>query len=152
MGGFKLGKMTLRSLFKKPITTRYPYEEPKHPDSMKGAVECNIEECISCSKCVKHCPTNSITVDREKKTWSIDRFSCIQCGSCIRECPKHCLSMNPVLLHPTLEKSVVLVERPPLSEAQKQELAAKEAEKAARIKAAKEAKAAREKANAQKTE
>ena len=149
MGGFKLGKMTLRSLFSKPETIRYPYEEPEHPACMKGLVEFDYTNCIHCSICEKCCPTGAISVNKQEQTWTINHFACIQCGSCIRECPKSCLTMNPVLVHPSTEKTKVTISKPEPTEEEKAELARKEAEKAARIKAAKEAKAAREKAAAE---
>ena len=149
MGGFKLGKMTLRSLFKKPETVRYPYEEPQHPEAMKGRIGYDPADCIYCSICQKRCPTNAITVDKEAKTWTIDHFDCIQCSSCVRECPKNCLRMEPVLVHPAKEKSTETYCKPELTEEERAELARKEAEKAARIKAAQEAKAARDKAKAE---
>lgn len=149
MGGFKLGKMTLRSLFSKPETIRYPAEEPKHPSCMKGLIEYDYTNCIYCDICEKRCPTGAIHVDKKTQTWTIDHFSCIQCGSCVRECPKSCISMSPVLIHPATEKSKVTIQKPEPTEEEKAAMAAKEAEKAARIKAAKEAKAAREAAKAQ---
>lgn len=88
-------------------------------------------------------------MNKNDQTWTIDHFACIQCGSCIRECPKSCLTMNPVLVHPSTEKKKVTISKPEPTEEEKAELARKEAEKAARIKAAKEAKAAREKAAAE---
>ena len=112
MGGFKLGKMTLRSLFSKPETIRYPFEEPEHPACMKGLVEFDYTNCIYCGICEKRCPTNAISVNKDDQTWTIDHFSCIQCGSCIRECPKSCLTMDPVLVHPSTEKTKVTVSKP----------------------------------------
>lgn len=152
MGGFKLGKMTLRSLFGKPETVRYPYEEPAHPQEMKGLISFDATDCIYCGICQKRCPTDAITVDKAEGTWTIDRFACIQCRSCVRECPKDCLSMEPVLVHPSTHKSVETFRKPELTAEQQAELKRKEEEKAARIKAAKEAKAARERAKAQETE
>lgn len=149
MGSFKLGKMTLRSLFGKPETVRYPFEEPQHHEEMKGLVQCNTKDCILCGICQKRCPTNAITVNKADETWSIDRFACIQCRTCIRECPKDCLRMEPVIVKPSTQKGVETFRKPELSEEEKQQLAKKEAEKAARIKAAKEAKAARENTTSQ---
>lgn len=144
MGAFKLGKMTLRSLFKKPETVLYPFEEPEHPAEMKGLISFDYHDCIYCGICQKKCPTECIEVNKADSTWSINHFGCIQCRTCIRECPKSCLSMNPVLVHPATEKSTEIFERPELTEEEQAAAAAKEAEKAARIKAAKEAKAARD--------
>lgn len=145
MGGFKLGKMTLRSLFGKPETTKYPFEEPELPEALRGCVRFDDKNCIYCGICQKRCPTSSITVNKAESTWSIDHFDCIQCASCVRECPKGCLSMDNVLVHPSAKKSVERFVKPEPTEEEKAALAAKEAEKAAKIKAAKEAKAAREK-------
>ena len=141
MGGFKLGKMTLRSLFGKPETVRYPFEEPEHPAALRGKVVFSPENCIYCGICEKRCPTAAISVVKKEGKWSIDRFRCVQCGTCVRECPKTCLTMDPDYPLPSGVKSVDALYKPEPSEEEK---AAKEAEKAARIKAAMEAKAARE--------
>jgi ech hydrogenase subunit F len=146
MGSFKLGKMTLRSLFKKPETVLYPIESRPQPDDLKGSIEIDIKKCTLCQVCAKRCPTNSITVNKEEETWTIDRFDCIQCRTCVRECAFDCLHMAPDYKKPAKEKSVDTYKKPELTEEEKAEKAKKEAEKAARIKAAKEAKAAREKA------
>lgn len=72
MGGFKLGKMTLRSLFGKPETVRYPFEEPEHPAALRGKVVFSPENCIYCGICEKRCPTGAISVNKKDSTWSID--------------------------------------------------------------------------------
>lgn len=95
MAGFKLGKMTLGSLFKKPETLLYPVQTKQPPAGLKGHIANDVSVCILCSICQKRCPTAAILVDKKARTWSIDRFLCVQCGSCERECPKHCLTMEP---------------------------------------------------------
>lgn len=146
MGYFKLGKMTLKSLFKRPETIRYPYETKPPVEDLKGHVENDIVECTLCGICAKRCPTGCITVDKEAESWTINPFDCIQCRTCVRECPQHCLTMMPEYRKPAFEKVVSVTTKPEPTEEEKAELARKEAEKAARIKAALEAKAAREKA------
>ncbi len=140
--GTKLGKMTIASLFKKPETIQYPAEHRFVPKGLKGHIHITIEDCIMCGICMKRCPTGAILVEKQVDTWSIDRFRCVQCGSCVRECPQSCLEMKPTYAPVAQKKSIDVVVKPSPSE---DEIAAKEAEKAARIKAAKEAKAAREK-------
>ena len=54
------------------------------------------DSCVYCTLCAKKCPVGAITVDRENKTWSIDRSACIKCGQCINNCPKKALSMGAV--------------------------------------------------------
>ena len=48
MGSFKLGKMTLRSLFGKPETVMYPLEKRDIPAGHRGMVEIDMAKCILC--------------------------------------------------------------------------------------------------------
>ncbi|MEG0071030.1 MAG: 4Fe-4S binding protein [Raoultibacter sp.] len=144
MGSFKLGKMTLGAIFKTPETIQYPAQTRFVPEGLKGHIAIDIEQCIMCGICEKHCPTDSIAVDKAAGTWTINRFSCIQCGYCTRECPKSCLTMLPTYAAPAAQKSSEVFKKAELSEEEKAAKEAKEAAKAAKLKAALEAKAARE--------
>lgn len=95
MGSFKLGKMTLSGLFKKPETRLYPVEVKTPPAGLKGSVVNNVDNCILCGICAKRCPAHAIVVDKASRTWKIDHYRCVQCGCCVRECPKQCLVMEP---------------------------------------------------------
>lgn len=46
--------------------------------------EVNKGYCISCYQCVKSCPEELITVDKDPK---INLEECIHCGRCIKSCP-----------------------------------------------------------------
>lgn len=115
MGSFKLGKMTMRSLFHKPATVKYPYEkrdlERMFPD-LRGHVQCDIDTCILCGICSRACPVGAIAVDRKGGTWEIDPYRCVQCASCVRECPKKCLSMSTECAPATTELSVTTIHKP----------------------------------------
>ena len=95
MGGFKLGKMTLGSLFKKPETVLYPVEKKEAPAGLKGHIVNDVDVCILCGICQRRCPCAAIVVEKPNRKWTIDKFRCVQCGTCVLECPKHCLSMEP---------------------------------------------------------
>lgn len=95
MGGFKLGKMTLGSLFKKPETVLYPVEKKEAPAGLKGHIVNDVDVCILCGICQRRCPCAAIVVEKTNRKWTIDKFRCVQCGTCVLECPKHCLSMEP---------------------------------------------------------
>lgn len=95
MGSFKIGKMTLGGLFKKPETVQYPIQTKTPPVGLKGHVSIDVNACILCGICQKRCPCKAISVDKSSRTWTINRFQCVQCGSCVRECPKNCLAMEP---------------------------------------------------------
>ena len=141
MGSFKLGKMTMRSLFGKPETVQYPFETKPQPEGLKGSVQVDMVTCIGCGICARVCPAGSIEVDKTAGLWSIDRFDCVQCGSCIRACPKDSLIMDPNYHKPTRTMARDTFFKPEESE---EELAAKEAAKKAKLEAALAAKAARE--------
>ena len=68
MSGFKLGKMTFGSLFKKPETVLYPVVKPEPPVGLKGHVVVDESTCILCSLCVKRCPCGAIEVDKKAYT------------------------------------------------------------------------------------
>ena len=106
MVAFKLGTMTLGSIFKKPETIQYPVQKKEPPAGLKGHIENQVENCILCGICQKRCPAGAITVDKATSAWSIDRFRCVQCGSCVRECPKGCLVMEPTYAAPATAKGI----------------------------------------------
>ena len=95
MGSFKLGGMTFGSLFKKPETTLYPFQEKPKPVGLKGHIVIEESGCILCGICQKTCPCAAIVVEKKDRTWSINPYRCVQCGTCVRSCPKACLSMDP---------------------------------------------------------
>ena len=114
MGTFKLAKLTLGSLFKKPATVRYPYEKRDIPalfPDMRGHVVNDVENCIMCGMCARVCPADALTVDRKAGNWTIDPYRCIQCSSCVHECPKKCLSMDVYNTEPTTQLTTVTMHK-----------------------------------------
>lgn len=95
MSTFKLGGMTFGSLFKKPETTLYPFEKKPQPAGLRGHIDIVVDDCILCGICQKTCPCNAITVNKQERTWVINRYSCIQCSMCVNACPKNCLTVGP---------------------------------------------------------
>ncbi|MBQ9042473.1 MAG: 4Fe-4S dicluster domain-containing protein [Eggerthellaceae bacterium] len=122
MGAFKLGKMTFGSLFKKPETVLYPVVTKPQPAGLKGHVAIEVNDCILCGMCDRSCSTDCITVDRQARTWTIDRLQCVQCGYCITVCPKKCLSMDPNYAPATI------VHEPDVFQVPEQEKAGKKAD------------------------
>ena len=143
MGSFKLGGMTLRSLFSKPETILYPVVQKPSPAGLKGHIENDMAVCILCGICVKTCPAGALTVDKQAGTWAIDRFRCVQCAACTRACPKACLAMEPTYRKPATAMAADVFSKP---EPTAEELAEKEAAKAAKLEAALKAKAEKEQA------
>ena len=106
MATFKISKLLFKSLFKKPATLMYPVVPREWTPVTRGHVEMDVDSCIACGICQKKCPANAITVDREARTWEIQRMQCIQCNSCVENCPKKCLTMKPEYTTPNTEKVI----------------------------------------------
>lgn len=123
MATFKIGKLLLRSLFKKPATLMYPVVQRQWQERTRGHVEINETVCILCSICARKCPCGAITVDKATRTWQIQRMQCIQCSACVDNCPKKCLSMKPEYTTPDTKKVVDVFNIPAPEEAPKAETA-----------------------------
>ena len=95
-----MGKLILKSIFKKPVTVLYPLKPKLPAEGNRGMIQNQIESCVFCGICQKKCPTGAIEVARTDKTWSIERFCCVQCGCCVEVCPKKCLSLIQELPKP----------------------------------------------------
>jgi len=123
VGFYKISKLVLASMFKKPATLMYPVVKREWQERTRGNIGIDEAGCILCGICVKKCPTNAIKVSKEDRTWAIARMQCIQCGSCVEVCPKKCLIMNPMYTSPD---TVKVVDTMLIPEQQKQEKAASE--------------------------
>ena len=139
MGGFKLGRMTMRSLFSKPATTSYPFVPYEYVPGTRGRVVVNLDTCTFCGSCQRACPADAITVDRAANTWSINRFCCVQCGSCTRACRFSSLTMEPEYTPSATSKHADVYGLSAEQKAQREEAERAKKERAARKKAEAEA-------------
>lgn len=94
----------MKNFFSKPVTTKYPFVPCEYTPATRGRVVIDVDNCVLCGSCMRHCPSLAITVDRDKRTWSIQRMGCIQCADCVNNCPKNCLSMGNQYFEPGTEK------------------------------------------------
>lgn len=89
-----MARTALKNLFTRPATRRYPFVVRPSFAGSRGRILIDIDACIFCNACAKHCPADALVVDRDSKSWKIDQFACVICGACIRACPKKCLDMG----------------------------------------------------------
>ncbi len=142
MGVFKLGGMTLKSLFSKRSTRRYPYEKREPFERTRGQIDMiDIHTCIFCGMCQRKCPADSIIVDKAESRWTYFPYKCIACGACVTACPTKDIKMLQARPPVTTDNRTTTVYE--LTEEEKAEKARIAAEKkAAALKAAQEKKAA----------
>ena len=96
-------RRSLRNLFSRPATRRYPVEVRPHFPGARGSMEFDLASCVFCGLCARRCPAAAITVSREDRTFAMDQLRCVACGVCADVCNKNSLSMakesKPVHTH-----------------------------------------------------
>jgi formate hydrogenlyase subunit 6/NADH:ubiquinone oxidoreductase subunit I len=112
---FRPGKMTsqvLKSLFKKPATSSYPFVKKPMPKDFRGKLRFYQERCIGCKMCMRDCPSAAITikpVGEKKFIAEIDLARCLYCAQCVDSCPKEALEATPDFELAQLEHGKLLV-------------------------------------------
>ena len=98
--------VTLRNLFRKPVTVHYPDVQRPYPDRFRGILalaydkETGEEACIGCRLCEYVCPPQVIKVEMLKsekrnyaKTFTLELYSCEFCELCVQVCPTDAIVM-----------------------------------------------------------
>ncbi len=90
-------RVTFVTMFKPAVTVEYPTEKLVPYERFRGALLFDVETCISCSLCVKACPSACISLENAtneagkkiaKVNWySIDFGKCNFCRLCEEACP-----------------------------------------------------------------
>jgi NADH-quinone oxidoreductase subunit I len=105
--------VTIKHLFKRPVTQMYPHERPVLPPRTRGVIALMDENCTVCMLCSRECPDWCIYIDSHKETVPpakeggrartrnvLDRFAidfslCMYCGICVEVCPFDALWWSP---------------------------------------------------------
>jgi NADH-quinone oxidoreductase subunit I len=100
--------LTLRYMFKKPVTINYPFEKGKLSPRFRGEHALRRypngeERCIACKLCEAVCPALAITIESEPREddsrratrYDIDMTKCIYCGLCEEACPVDAIVQGP---------------------------------------------------------
>jgi NADH-quinone oxidoreductase subunit I len=98
--------ITLRNLFRKPVTVHYPDVQRPYPDRFRGILalayekETGEEACIGCRLCEYICPPQVIKVEMLKaekrnyaKTFTLELYACEFCELCVQVCPTDAIIM-----------------------------------------------------------
>lgn len=139
-------RLTLSYFFRPKVTLRYPEERPVIPEGHRGMHVYVEEECGLCRACEAACPVDCIGIEAVGKgknalitRLDIDYSKCLFCNLCCEACHTKCLFLGKdydmavaervgCVLHFARSKSAEEIAR------FKEELAQKEADKAAQKK------------------
>jgi NADH-quinone oxidoreductase subunit I len=99
-------RITLRNLFRKPVTVHYPDKQRAYPDRYRGLLalvyekDTGEEACIGCRLCEFVCPPAVIKVEMLKgekrnyaKTFTLELYACEFCELCVQVCPTDAIVM-----------------------------------------------------------
>jgi NADH-quinone oxidoreductase subunit I len=112
VGGLKI---TMRNMFKPPVTLEYPDERPEIPPGYRGVPTLvrdpnGREKCVSCQLCEFVCPPKAIRitpgeipedaetahVEKAPKEFEINMLRCIYCGLCQEVCPEEAIFLQDI--------------------------------------------------------
>lgn len=94
--------ITVREMFKKPVTYTYPHEDTPLSPNYRSAIqlirfeETNSHDCVACLACERICPSFCISIEGGKvdgikkkraSKFDMDFALCSLCGLCIDVCP-----------------------------------------------------------------
>ena len=100
--------LTLKTMFRKPVTLNYPHEKGPLSPRFRGEHALRRypngeERCIACKLCEAICPALAITIEAEPREdgsrrttrYDIDMTKCIYCGFCQEACPVDAIVEGP---------------------------------------------------------
>jgi NADH-quinone oxidoreductase subunit I len=104
--------ITLRHLFRRPITEQYPEERRTLPERSRARIVLTVdpdgdERCVACYLCSAVCPVSCISMQSAQRSdgrryaeWFRINFGrCIYCGLCEEACPTSAIQLTPEFDH-----------------------------------------------------
>lgn len=128
-------KITMKNMFKPPVTLEYPDERPNIPEGYRGVPTLvkdpnGREKCVSCQLCEFVCPPKAIRitpgsiaedaenahVEKAPEEFEINMLRCIYCGYCQEVCPEEAIFLQDVYSLSGTSRSELLYKKDKLYE------------------------------------
>ncbi|MBI4591419.1 MAG: NADH-quinone oxidoreductase subunit I [Candidatus Rokubacteria bacterium] len=116
--------ITLKNLFRTPVTVHYPDVVRPYPDRLRGILaltydpETGDENCIGCRLCEYVCPPQVIKVEMLKgekrnyaKTFTLELYACEFCELCVQVCPTDAIIMLKTFDLATSDRRELLLDK-----------------------------------------
>ncbi len=116
--------VTLRNLFRRPVTVMYPDTPRLYPDRFRGLLalvyepETGEEACIGCRLCEYVCPPQVIKVEMLKgekrnyaRSFTLELYACEFCELCVQVCPTDAIVMLKTFDLATADRRELLLDK-----------------------------------------
>lgn len=109
----------LRTLVRRPVTRKYPYEVREPPERFRGRIVIDYSKCVGCGLCARFCPAAAIemvVVDaggRKVRRPEVHIYRCVFCGQCELACPRGAISYSREFRLATHNKGELLLRPEP---------------------------------------
>ncbi|MCX8031716.1 MAG: NADH-quinone oxidoreductase subunit NuoI [Thermodesulfovibrionales bacterium] len=118
--------ITLKTIFSRPVTIRYPKERRPLEPGFRGRhafvrePDTGKERCVACTKCAQVCPSQCIHIDfiinpetgaRVLIKYEIDALRCIFCGYCEEVCPVNAIVLTEFFEYASFSKRDIYFDR-----------------------------------------
>ena len=95
-------RVTLKNLFRRPVTVQYPEQKLNVSRRIRGNELIWSEvKCTGCATCAKSCPQGAIHIETRTEGdkyivegFMVDTGYCIMCGLCVEACPYEAIYMG----------------------------------------------------------
>lgn len=96
----------LKNLFTGYATRLYPIQVREPFENVRGHITFDDDKCILCGACSLRCPSEAISIDKEKKELTFYPFRCIVCEVCVHVCPTKAIDLFARWRQSAYEKTI----------------------------------------------